>query len=342
MRVGKECEAGDRYLDSLSRSERRRSGVVYTPPHLVQFILDEAGYLPKKALQNVTLLDPACGAGAFLAAALERLAASLAEQGATVRSKQGRAELERLVRANLAGVDVDREACRLARRALTDRFETLTGARPSRGAFTRNVLCGDFLERNGAVRARVENAFDLIVGNPPYVTTTRLSNGQKARFRERYECAHGRIDLYQLFVEQTIRDLPPGGRLAFITPNKFLTSQSGKMLRSILLRSGAVNVIANFSSHRVFEGAATVPCVTVFEKGASPSVVQSMECGSKSTASGEESGVGTAFISGADSIRWLFSSRQTRGSALCPAAGRCSPSWLAALRFTSVKHLPAA
>jgi len=122
---------------------------------------------------------------------------------------------------------------------------------------------------------------NLVVGNPPYVATTRLTVTDKESFRRRFKTAHGRIDLYQLFFERALEILSPGGRVAFITPNKFLTSHSGSRLRGLLLRSGAVLAVANFRSHRVFSDAATVPCVTVVEKNGEAADLMSLQCGER-------------------------------------------------------------
>lgn len=62
--------------------------------------------------------------------------------------------------------------------------------------------------------------FDFIVGNPPYVAITGLNEEEKARYREEFETAVGRFDLYVLFWEQALRLLKPDGRLVFITPEK--------------------------------------------------------------------------------------------------------------------------
>jgi hypothetical protein len=55
-----------RYFD---RDTRKALGEFYTPPEVIEFILDECGY---KGQRGDRLLDPACGSGSFLAAALLR------------------------------------------------------------------------------------------------------------------------------------------------------------------------------------------------------------------------------------------------------------------------------
>ncbi len=55
-----------RYFD---RDTRKALGEFYTPPEVIEFILDECGY---KGQRGDRLLDPACGSGSFLTAALRR------------------------------------------------------------------------------------------------------------------------------------------------------------------------------------------------------------------------------------------------------------------------------
>src|SRR5437588_12613958 len=51
-------------------------GQVFTRAHIVEFILDLAGYTADKPLHRMTLLEPGCGNGAFLIAAAKRLLAA--------------------------------------------------------------------------------------------------------------------------------------------------------------------------------------------------------------------------------------------------------------------------
>lgn len=285
-----------RYLRSRSLGDRRASGAVYTPPHLVEFVLDLAGYLDEKPLEAVRVVDPACGAGVFLVAAMRRLARSVEKRGVHLQSAAGAQVLAKLVRENLIGVDIDRRACALARSSVLDAFRELTGSK-ARPALTPSIACGDFLRPRGSALLLVTGGpVGLVVGNPPYVTTTRLATAQKEFYRERFETAHGRIDLYQLFFEKALGVLSPGGRLAFITPNKFLTSQSGSRLRALLLRAASVHTVANFRSHRVFSDAATVPCVTVVEKQGEAAELTSLECGEKPDANGRVTVLGRASV----------------------------------------------
>lgn len=107
---------------------------------------------------------------------------------------------------------------------------------------------------------------DFVIGNPPYVPITGLTTAEKARYRERFAVASGRFDLYGLFFEQALRCLAPDGRLVFVTPEKYLSTDSAQPLRS-LLSACAVREIGLLPED-VFPGVVTYPAVTVVDGGA--------------------------------------------------------------------------
>ncbi len=60
---------GGLYQRYFDRDTRKALGEFYTPSEVIEFILDECGY---KGQRGERLLDPACGSGSFLVAALRR------------------------------------------------------------------------------------------------------------------------------------------------------------------------------------------------------------------------------------------------------------------------------
>lgn len=268
--------AAQTYLSSLPLTARRDEGQVYTPASVVDFILDVSQYTVDETIEEVCLLDPACGAGAFLIGAVDRLAARLLDLGHDLSSARGAEALRAVIEACLFGVDKDPVACELTREAIRRRVEDASGQQAPDRFFTENVVAGDSLQIDP--RTLPHKEFDLVVGNPPYVATTRLSDEEKEKLRSRFIVANGRLDLYTMFFEKGLRLLKADGRLAFITPNKFLVSESAKRLRKLMLSSASIHTIANFRSHRVFEGAATVPCVTVLQRSKAARSFRLLEC----------------------------------------------------------------
>ena len=84
-----------------------KEGIFYTPPHLVDFVLDRV--LPWEGdAWDLRILDPACGSGIFLVKAYQRLIYRWKRQnpGQQIRAQ----ELRRLLERNVFGVDKDPHA----------------------------------------------------------------------------------------------------------------------------------------------------------------------------------------------------------------------------------------
>ena len=223
-------------------------GVVYTPLPLVRFVINRA--VSAHGGQGSRWLDPACGDGRFLAEAVQRIAGWV-----------GREALPRRVETSLFGFDVDARACDEARAGVRAAVEAISGPQAD-DFFVHNVHCADFLTTDAAEW----NAFDLIVGNPPYVSAEHLDAETKAALSARFATAWGRLDLYGVFFEQALTFLSPAGCLSFITPDKFLASKSARPLRRLIASRFSVRSVDRFDRHDLFPGVATVPAVTVIER----------------------------------------------------------------------------
>ena len=124
--------------------------------------------------------------------------------------------------------------------------------------------------------------YDFVVGNPPYVAITALSEKEKAEYRARYATAHGRFDLYLLFFEQALRSLAPGGRLVFITPEKYLYVQAAGPLRDLLslwhieevrlVREDTFGELVTYPTITVLDNAAPGPTQVVHRDGSTITV----------------------------------------------------------------------
>jgi len=130
--------------------------------------------------------------------------------------------------------------------------------RVASGRPTVEFECRDFL---------VDDArrFDFVVGNPPYVSITRMSEEEKTEYRRRYDTAVGRFDLYILFFEQALRQLSPGGRLVLITPEKFLYVRTAGPLRRLLSTMSVEEI--ELVDEEAFPGLVTYPTITTVVNG---------------------------------------------------------------------------
>lgn len=296
-------------------TKRKRDGVFYTPKYITQYIVrhtlgtlcnlkkvelritpDDFTPDQRKAkkrellirldsyrawLLTVTVLDPACGSGAFLNEALDYLITEhrqLDEMNANllgiplVLSDVENSILEN----NIYGVDLNDESIEIAKLSLW-----LRTARRGRklSSLNRNIIAGNSLIADVAVGGekafdwRVafaevfdKEGFDVVIGNPPYVRQELLNKTHKAHYIQQYRnVGNGVADLYVYFYERALNVLKPDGYLGYITPNKFIKAGYGKNLRGYLSGFDLQQII-DFGELPVFQDAGTFPAVLVVRK----------------------------------------------------------------------------
>lgn len=108
--------------------------------------------------------------------------------------------------------------------------------------------------------------FDIVIGNPPYVfARDHFTLADRKYFNSSYSLAAYQLNLYILFLERGTSLLKNMGRLAYITPNNWLTINSAKVVREFVLHQSDISVI-NFYA-KVFEDASVDTSILMFEKG---------------------------------------------------------------------------
>ena len=107
--------------------------------------------------------------------------------------------------------------------------------------------------------------FDAVIGNPPYIRINRLVDcyPREVRFIQSFyaSAAFGKVDIYVAFLERGLALLGRRGRMGFIVPNKFVQSDYGRGIRSILANAGALAAIVDFGYAQVFAGATSYTCL---------------------------------------------------------------------------------
>ena len=108
---------------------------------------------------------------------------------------------------------------------------------------------------------------DVVLGNPPYLEAKKTNPALKRLCRERFpEIARGAFDVFICFLQAGLDALPPGGRLGYIIPNKFLIAEYARPLRERLLRQATVEEIVDVSDLPTFRDAAVYPVLLVVRK----------------------------------------------------------------------------
>ena len=266
-------------------SVRHARGVHYTPAALVDYLvfrtLEPLSENIKRDPQAFRILDPSCGCGAFLIAALRYILNALEERRASPSdchkaASPGAALQEGLdvLSTMICGCDIDEQAVAWTKRLLLLTFWEVVGPTPDNYLqapnalapdLQSNILCRSFLDPvDSAVAgetAGFRGGFDVVIGGPPFVRLHELYRSQPGlidEYRGRFaSAAAGQFDLYMLFIEQALRLLRPGGRLAFSVSNTFLRSESGRTLRRVIADQGRVTEVVEIEDSKVYPDATT-------------------------------------------------------------------------------------
>ncbi len=193
-----------------------------TPPWLAEHLAGLAlATVPPDTAGDATVCDPACGGGAFLLAAAERLAAG----GVTRRE---------VVRERLWGADIDPVGLAAAEAALA----LWAGESPPAG----RLVAGDPLVTGpGLWPDAPAGGFGAVVGNPPFQSqlgrATARSAGDQRRLRARYGAAvRAYTDTAWLFLLLGCELVRPGGRVVLVEPASLVAARDAEAVRAAVDR----------------------------------------------------------------------------------------------------------
>ena len=116
---------------------------------------------------------------------------------------------------------------------------------------------------------REKQGFDIVIGNPPYVSALEakkiIDPEIRDKFKERFISARGAYDLYVLFFEEGLHILKDNGILAYISPSKYLSAQYAIALRELILRYSLLELV-DLSMFKTFESSNVSTLVTFIKK----------------------------------------------------------------------------
>ena len=248
------------FLEAFDPELRKELGVWYTPPEVVRYMVarvdravrDDLGIADGLAAENVYVLDPCCGTGAYLVEVLRRIAANLASRGLGALAG---ARVKQAAVGRVFGFEIMPAAFVVAHLqiglTLQDLDAPLADDGTERaGVFLTNALTGweprttkplPFPEleeeRDRADQVKQETPILVILGNPPYngfagmaVDDERdLSDAYRTTRRVRRPEGQGLNDLYVRFfrmAERRIAEKTGRGVVCFISNYSWLDGLS--------------------------------------------------------------------------------------------------------------------
>ena len=239
--------------DSLNSNER---GAVFTKPEVVDFILDLAGYSTSSNLANLKLLEPSCGHGEFVLAAIDRLIPSFLNHGGSLLTA------DRVLRDSIFAVEVHEVSARTTRSRVADKLVALgLGRKQSNSLSSSWVKVGDFLLID------LPSTFDFVVGNPPYVRQELIPDDLLTVYRERYNTLFNRADLYVPFIQRGLNSLSSSGKLCYICSDRWMKCAYGKPLRSMVSKGFHLDAFVDMVDTPAFQSEVIAyPAITLLSR----------------------------------------------------------------------------
>lgn len=210
------------YQQIKSTGQKKKQGQYFTPRDVVEYLIDKS-ILPDTDINNIKILDPACGSGQFLTAAYKHLLKIYMSNDVPVEEAAFR-----IISNNLYGYDLDQIALMIAKYNLS----RISGI----DAQKINVYNNNFLfnknpvDNKGAIHI---NRFNFILGNPPWGSS--LTSEEKRIIRSTYQAGETGINTFTLFMEKALSLLTENGRIAFLIPEAYLNIKAHRASRSQIL-----------------------------------------------------------------------------------------------------------
>lgn len=299
-----------------SKTKRKKDGVFYTPKYITKYIVEntvgklceekktelrivEEDYFTDKKrqqktklallqklqdyrtwLHQITIIDPACGSGAFLNEALnflieEHKYIDELEAKLTGSSIAFTYHSESILENNLFGVDLNEESVEIAKLSLW-----LRTAEPNRklNDLSNNIKCGNSLIDDPEIAGSksfnwekefpqifAKGGFDVVIGNPPYVRIQNLNKNEIDFYFQEYKYPSGKLDISILFFEKAFNIIKDSGIVSFISSSQWLQTDYGKNIRNHL-SLGYIKKLIDFGSLPVFFDADTYPAIFIITK----------------------------------------------------------------------------
>ena len=299
------------FLEAFDPDLRKQLGVWYTPTEVVRYMVasvdkalkDDLGIADGLAAENVYVLDPCCGTGAYLAEVLRRIALNLESSGlgALTGSRVKKAAMERVfgfeimpapfVVAHLqVGITMQALDAPLSEdgteRAGVFLTNALTGWEPT----VQKPLPFPELEeeRDRAERVKQETPVLVILGNPPYNGFAGMAVDEERELSEAYRKTkqvrrpegQGLNDLYVRFfrmAERRIAEKTGQGVVCFISNYSWLDGLSFTGMRERYLEAFDVIRVDSLNGDKYRTGKTTpdgTPDPSIFSTPGDPVGIQ--------------------------------------------------------------------
>ena len=216
-----------------------------TPQKYVQQMLDYVDY--SKKLYGKKVLENSCGEGNILLEVVKRYIESAKSE------KHSAEEIKNGLNKDIEAYEIDKECIekcknRLNKLAASYGIEWIEW----------NIKNNDFLKED------VQNRYDFIIGNPPYITYHDMDDSQREFLKKSFStCNNGRFDYCYAFIEASLKTLKNRGKMVYLVPCSIMTNKFAGDLRVKL--SKYITEIYDYRTIKIFSQALTSSVIIVCE-----------------------------------------------------------------------------
>jgi type I restriction-modification system DNA methylase subunit len=254
-------EIYENFLGEIDPNKKKETGSFYTPPTLVELILNEK--LPARKNDknyHIKILDPACGSGIFLVESFKRLVKRY--ENAHNERLNDFEKLKKLLTDHIFGIELTPQSIKVAAfslyLALLENLDPKTLWQKKQLPYLindpdnisadkqgKNLFRRDSIETNEEVESL---EFDLVVGNPPFGTEKKPDKILLKSIREYCNRESFAKEMVLPFLHKAVK-FAPHGEIAMIFNTKILTNTGPtyQNFRRWLFNDCYVEKVYNFS-----------------------------------------------------------------------------------------------
>jgi len=228
----------------ITKEQIKNTGATFTPKELAVFLAERIALYAQP--KNNRVLDPACGEGELLVA-----------MGEVLNKKS--------IDFSLTGYDANEQYLSFAKDRLlrfgNEKFDLV------HEDFLLSVdvsSVGNTPSLFDECTSSVNNSFDIVIANPPYVRTQILGTEQAQNLARKFNLK-GRVDLYYPFLIVMTESLKEDGILGVITSNRYLSTKSGESVRKYLSDNYEILELIDLGDTKLFD-AAVLPAIFIGRK----------------------------------------------------------------------------